>query len=340
MLKMIPAAGKVPTYMFAAGNGGCPESRHLLDGNHEDMKQPVLVLGFNRPDLLAQVAQRVATAGERTVYAVIDGPRANTVADEPRCARSAEVARSYGWRVQERPSNLGCRQSVSQAISMFFELEESGIILEDDCLPDAGFFDFCDELLPKFERDERVFQLCGTAPKAYTETRESYSFSSYNYVWGWATWRDRWQKYRPFTRVDSNAKLRDILESVPHSNRAFVRYWLYHFQLAKLGRVDSWAYPWTRTMWEVGGAAVVPSANLVRNLGFGPHGLHTATGPSGLTESPEGLEWPLRHPSEFRVNVDSDLWADKNYFDTRSVLLPDRIARYLRRQSRRLGRRL
>ena len=39
-----------------------------------------------------------------------------------------------------RDKNLGCKYAVSSAIDWFFENEEMGIILEDDCLPSQSFF--------------------------------------------------------------------------------------------------------------------------------------------------------------------------------------------------------
>jgi homospermidine synthase len=38
--------------------------------------------------------------------------------------------------------NPGCKYAVSSAITWFFENEENGIILEDDCLPNQSFFGF------------------------------------------------------------------------------------------------------------------------------------------------------------------------------------------------------
>jgi hypothetical protein len=57
--------------------------------------------------------------------------------------------------------NLGCKIAVSHGIKWFFENEEEGIILEDDCLPHLDFFLFCEKLLEKYRNDERILTITG-----------------------------------------------------------------------------------------------------------------------------------------------------------------------------------
>ena len=51
--------------------------------------------------------------------------------------------------------NLGCKKSVINAINWFFENEESGIILEEDCIPNESFFYFCAALLDKYKNNKK-----------------------------------------------------------------------------------------------------------------------------------------------------------------------------------------
>src|SRR5262245_37089210 len=60
-----------------------------------------------------------------------------------------------------RERNLGCRKRVSTAIDWFFEHEEEGIILEDDCLPSRCFFAYCSTLLERYRLDERIMCISG-----------------------------------------------------------------------------------------------------------------------------------------------------------------------------------
>jgi hypothetical protein len=52
--------------------------------------------------------------------------------------------------------NLGCRERVSSGLTWAFEQVERAIILEDDCVPNLGFFRFCSELLQRYQDDSRI----------------------------------------------------------------------------------------------------------------------------------------------------------------------------------------
>ena len=41
--------------------------------------------------------------------------------------------------------NYGCKEAVSRGLNWFFNYNSSGIILEDDCIPNKDFFEFCEK---------------------------------------------------------------------------------------------------------------------------------------------------------------------------------------------------
>src|SRR5262249_20722231 len=163
----------------------------------EACKIPVLFLIFNRPNTTARVMEAIRTAGPGRLYVAADGPRDGNADEAKRCAEVRRIATQVDWpcEVQTlfRERNLGCRQAVSSAITWFFEQEQEGIILEDDCLPSPSFFPYCAELLARFRNDERIMCITGCNfqqdMKGYPY---SYYFSKYHHVWGWATWRRAW----------------------------------------------------------------------------------------------------------------------------------------------------
>ena len=53
---------------------------------------------------------------------------------------------------------------MSTAISWFFEQEERGIILEDDCVPNLDFFTFCETYFQLFENLFFLFAACQINP--------------------------------------------------------------------------------------------------------------------------------------------------------------------------------
>ena len=127
-------------------------------------------------------------------------PKANRKDDHQRVEEVHKITNCVDWNCQVktlfRENNLGCKLAVEQAITWFFEHEENGIILEDDCLPNIDFFLFCEELLQKYQDDDRVFAITGdNFQKGRQYGNASYYFSKYVHVWGWATWRRAWKYY-------------------------------------------------------------------------------------------------------------------------------------------------
>ena len=107
---------------------------------------PVLFVAFNRPAETVRVLNRILEANPVKLYIAADGPRSHVPTDHANCQETRrEILRLIGTRpcaTLFREKNLGCREAVSSAITWFFEHEERGIILEDDCMPQTAFFDY------------------------------------------------------------------------------------------------------------------------------------------------------------------------------------------------------
>ena len=128
-----------------------------------DFNIPILLLTYNRPELLERVFEQVEKIRPEKIYVVSDGPKNDE--DALKIERSREFlslkSREFTIIQLNRNENLGCRKSVSSGISWFFDQEEMGIILEDDCLPSESFFNYCKELLNRYKNDERIYSISG-----------------------------------------------------------------------------------------------------------------------------------------------------------------------------------
>jgi GR25 family glycosyltransferase involved in LPS biosynthesis len=104
---------------------------------------------FNRLDTTKQVFEAIRQAKPPRLYVAADGARE---AKEKVKAVRDYIISNIDWECEVktlfREQNFGCKMAVS---SWFFENEEMGIILEDDCLPSQSFFWFCEELLERYE---------------------------------------------------------------------------------------------------------------------------------------------------------------------------------------------
>jgi hypothetical protein len=276
-------------------------------------KVPVLMVVFNRPELTKQVFDAVRNYKPERLYVAADGPRAHVEQDLKKCEATRAVFKGVDWDCKVeylyRDNNLGCGRAVSSAITWFFEQEEEGIILEDDCLPDASFFEYCRSLLAYHRHNSKVMHIGGCNfqyGKTYGEA--SYYYSSIPHVWGWASWRRAWKHY-DFNLSDLNFFLnRKVIEHYVGKGKVH-DFWFEIFCKMNQKRIDTWDYQWQYAIWNAGGLAIIPQVNLIKNIGFGADATHTTQDHpfSGLAT---GTMDKLIHPEVITLNRE----ADDNFF--------------------------
>jgi hypothetical protein len=276
------------------------------------LQTAVLFLVFNRPETTAQVFEAIRQAKPPRLYVAADGPRIGREGEADRVAKVREIATAVDWpcelKTLFREKNLGCKYAVSDAITWFFEQEEQGIILEDDCLPSQSFFWFCEILLNKYKHDTRLGMISGTKScNAEFEGKSYYSFSRLVQIWGWATWRRAWQGYdvdiKNWKEFESLRGLKNTGLS-PH----ICSYLAEVFEKTHQNKINTWDYQWSYKCITEGLLTIFPKKNLILNIGFGPDATHTtyASTSGNALEEIEIFDHPLVHPSFIIPNKSYD----------------------------------
>ena len=98
---------------------------------------PVLLIVFNRLNTTKHAFQAIRQAKPSIFYIAADEKRTNKVGEIEKVKAVRDyIMQNIDWKCEVktlfRKENLG-KYAVSGAISWFFENEEEGIILEDDC---------------------------------------------------------------------------------------------------------------------------------------------------------------------------------------------------------------
>jgi hypothetical protein len=246
--------------------------------NLSNMNVPVLFLVFNRPDVTARVFEAIRAARPPRLYIAADGAREQKAGEALLCKQVRETVTKVDWPCEVktlfRETNLGCKRAVAEGISWFFEQESMGIILEDDCLPEHSFFRFCEELLLRYEYDQRIMMVCGTNFANTDKLNSAYYFTSYPRIWGWASWRRVWNEYdvkmTTFPYVQEQQLLRNRFASENEYN-----YWMNAFTKVSSGEIDTWDIQISYTAFTRSMLSICPRRNLISNLGFGPDATHT-----------------------------------------------------------------
>ena len=286
----------------------------------------VLFLVFNRPDVTQRVFEAIREAKPTRLYIAADGARKDKNGEVEKVNKVREIVKSVGWvcevKTLFRDENLGCKKAVSGAIDWFFQHEEQGIILEDDCLAHQDFFIFCENLLEKYKNDERVSVITGNNFQ-YGRKRgeDSYYFSKYFHCWGWAAWRRSWQMrdmnidFWPQWKISESWK-KKFPDSVER------KYWGNIFEQMYEQKIDSWGYPFLASLWFKGGLTATPNVNLVSNIGFGPDSTHTASTNSPQSNVKTSSLGDFRHPIVVVQNIQADRYVFDHVFGGRTKRFP------------------
>lgn len=286
--------------------------------NNYAVQSPVLLLIFNRPDVTRRVFNAIREVCPATLYIAADGPRKQKEQDKKLCEEARSIAENVDWDCKLvtlfRDENMGCKMAVSSAITWFFEHEQEGIILEDDCLPAIDFFYFCDQMLDKYRFDTRIHNITGTnLQQGLIRGNASYYFSQYSNIWGWASWRRVWQKYdvdlSRYTSADVEVKLKTIF-----SDPFLAGDWLKLFNDLKAGKIDTWDYQLNFITFFENALCVTPNVNLISNIGFRPDATHTPDPNNHNANLPTHEIGALSHPTYFLPDEEADYFFLKKEF--------------------------
>ena len=296
--------------------------------------EPVLVVAFNRPDLLARLIQRLREVQPERVFVAIDGPRPDRPDDAERIRACRDLAGTIDWPCDVstlfQDVNLGCGLGVSSAITWFFQHVERGIILEDDILPDPSFFGFCAELLERYHNNPRVFAIsgCNVVPRSeLANPANDYRFSQVPLVWGWATWRRSWREHR----LDDRGWYRRLtpINLWRRSGRSLsgAFFWATNFELTARGDVDTWDWQLMCAAMRVRQLTAISNVNLVENNGFGADATHTHDADTHL--QPVGFVDLPTAPAPVVVDEGADNWSRRHHFGDKFLTSVDRWRKYV-----------
>jgi hypothetical protein len=287
-------------------------------------KVPVVFIIFNRPELTKRVFSKIANVKPSKLLVIADGPRKTYPDDIKKCAAARAIIDDVDWdcKVLKNYSdtNMGCKYRISSGLDWVFDIVEEAIILEDDCLPDHTFFRFCEELLEKYKDNEQVAMISGDNFQFGTNRTEySYYFSRYPHVWGWASWRRVWKQYDVEIKLWPDFKKKHVLNSFLYTTRSIL-YWTYILNNVYHNKINTWDYQLTFACWNTNKLTIIPSKNLVSNIGFGADSVHTKNKTDFYIPVSSSMEFPLIHPIEISSNMVADMFTEQIMYSGKSII--------------------
>lgn len=292
------------------------------------IKSPVLLLVFNRPDTTQLVFEQIRKGKPDKLYIAADGARDNKEGERQLCQQTRELF-NIDWECEVktlfREKNLGCKLAVSGGIKWFFENEQEGIVLEDDCLPNEEFFRFCDSLLEKYRLDSRIMHISGSKLTTKKFGADTYYFSKLTNVWGWASWRRVWLHYDENLELLDEFVNQDLLKYV-YAKNSVRKYLTNALTMTKSNYINTWDYQYAFLNFWNNGLSICPNYNMISNIGFNERGTHTNDiGHKHANLTLESFD-EITHPKFFVPIID----ADYSIFEMENISLATRVRKKLK----------
>lgn len=285
------------------------------------IRVPVLLVAFNRPDTTLQVFEHIRKAQPLKLYVALDGPRKNKEGEEILCQEVKKVVENVDWPCEVfykiNEENKGAEVTESSAISWVFETEEYAIILEDDIIAPLSFFNFMQEMLERYKDEPRIVTVTGSN---FTPIKlpgnADYFFAKYGHSWGWGTWKRVWEKFNLNIEVADNHLDPDFLKTICNS-RAEVDYYKKMFQSIKdNGKGNStWDTIGLYIFRVMDSISVIPRVNLTSNIGI--FGLHAQGATEHHFRSYDENFRVERHPDKIECTVKYDKHHFKKHINNK-----------------------
>lgn len=281
---------------------------------------PILFIVFNRPDTTRRVFDEIRKIKPKQLFIAADAPRFEKIGEKELSDEVKLIFSDIDWPCEVhklyQEKNLGCKFGPITAINWFFENVERGVILEDDCLPDLTFFLFCEELLEYYNDNEKVMHISGNNfqnSHLRGDENASYYFSNYSHNWGWATWKNSWNKFNITVNNFNEFDLRNIIEEV-FENKIVQKFWIDRIK-SDFENSNNWDGLWLFTVWMNNGVCILPQKNLISNIGFGGDSTHTNNVHSLLANLPTNPIEKIIHSEDLSIDKKADEYTNKFIFN-------------------------
>lgn len=281
------------------------------------MKIPILIIGFNRPDILKQTFEYIRKAKPLKLYIAIDGVRPDKEGEDKLVEQVKAVVENVDWPCDAyykyNETNKGAEITVSSAISWVFETEEYAIILEDDIIAPISFLKFAQEMLEKYKDDDRIGTVTGSnfTPIPVWDNTD-YFFAKYGHSWGWGTWKRVWKHFDLYVSVPDEHLKTPFLKKITNS-RAERNYYrkIFKTMQTKGSGNSTWDFVALYYNRINNKLSVIPRVNLTSNIGI--YGLH-ANGESEHHFRPFDEKFEVKkHPDKVKCYVEYDIHHYKTY---------------------------
>jgi hypothetical protein len=232
---------------------------------------PIILFVYNRPEHTRKTvdALRLNTlASDSYLFIFSDGNKNEKDKNTVNGVRNyiSKISGFKEIKITLRDKNLGLADSVISGVTEVIEKYGKAIILEDDIVTSPYFLKFMNEALNFYRDNKRIYSISGYSfPIKIPKNYEYQIFIALRPTsWGWATWKDRWEKAiwdpKQFLDMKDRKQLNHFVDKYGKDIAPMLL-------KASTGNIDSWAVKWIITHIKYGGHSILPTKSLVKNIG-------------------------------------------------------------------------
>lgn len=233
----------------------------------------LLLVGYNRPELLFKRISEIAVMNLDHIYISIDGGSESHSKEMLEFIDAAQslLSNSKTLNITHHEKNLGMTKHITESITKVLDSHDSVAVVEDDIQLNRYFFrnirNGLDILLDRKElgtvsafsplnfKGERIF-------------RNTWRSTPYFYCWGWGCTKESWEKYR--IKINES----DLAVSLSDSNSwdrlsdYQKNYWISKFNRVKIDSEFTWDYQMQYISFKYNYLNLVPKYRFINNEGF------------------------------------------------------------------------
>ena len=287
---------------------------------------PVAVNFFARPDTFKQTYDVIKKARPKQLFLIADGPRPGRQDDIDNCKRCREIADDIDWNCEVykfyNNKNKGLFDTYFDSMSKVFKIVDRCIFLEDDLVVSESFFQYCKDLLEKYENDLRIHFITGfNVMGQYNQPDGDYFFSGEGSIWGYALWRRTFEsmnlnfRNNPYAIHMTKRVARQIKPGYEKKIDACVKNpeWQGHIPHVEFYK--------NFLRFSENQIYVVPKKNLVSNIGASMNAVHSADDIRKLPRITQKLFNSTTYKLNFPLKDPEFMIRDLDYEDTVNYML-------------------
>lgn len=294
-------------------------------------KTPILITLWDNIEYVTQLLNAISVIKPSKIYLFSDIDDDSSSDRYRKIIAVREMAKkAITWNAEVlyrfNKHNEGPSWGIHNAISWAFESTDRLIVLEHDYIPSRAFFPYCDELLDRYLNDERVWIISGLnhfEGKCNLNEEDSYFFSKYASIAGFATWKRCWNHVdNMLDKWPLFLKQNYMVDGFDKKGWevALKKYSKFYNERILKNNLNTWDAQFVFAIWSNRGTGIVPAQNLIKMIGI--DGFNTSgASPFHFFKTYDDFKI-IKHPDFIQNNhIYDDNYFKSGYFYTNRSFL-------------------